>query len=983
MKLLKLILFFHGLAVLPTYPASAQQNANLQDSTNLVSQGNQLFEQADFYQLSPDSNIAIIKSAIPFFEEAKNWKSVINCYNNLSGYFYDKNDFDHAEQMARIAQDLSESKGLTASKNYLDALSNLAVFLDIRGFREEAILEYQKIIANDKKLNTPKIDLATSYQNMASAYKEIGDYDEAIEALNNVLRIRKSLSAKTMISPNTNQADIAGSYFELADCYQRKKDNSQAIQFFNKSIESLSTLKDDNKYHNQIRYNCFYKLSEIYLTQNQTKKAEFYVLKAISIKEKNKVYDACFSYLILAKLNLRAAKKNEALLFFDQAIAAAQAEADGFVHYPKLTTCYLEKGKALIELSAFDQALVVFQKGLQITSLDFKEKDYRINPSLDQIIQKLNALDLIRGKAIAFTKKHEKEKSDEESLKSAYDHYLLALQLIQAIRQSYNTDAAKFILAEKSSIIYEEAIAVCFSIYQQTGTLKYLQQAFLFAESNKGMSLLEAKNETAAIRLAGLPDTTIKLERSLSIKLKYEEKELAKAIGAKDAKAQDRIQAIETKRFALKEAYKNLIAKTEKEFPKYYQLKHSNATQSVESIQQQFLDDKTALIEYFVGTKNIYCFVITKQTIQLNEIKKSAAFTAQIKTLKQTLSTPPKSKSFVAEFEKFTKNSFGLYQLILQEPLQSISTQIKNLILIPDGVIGLIPFEVLLTKAAKPDNINFQLDHLSYLFERFSISYSYSATLRTSKPQQELNLNRKVDFIAFAPSFEHEDSSVKQTRARSELYNLKCSSKETQNLNTYFAGKVITGKKATKLTFIEQVSKYPILHLATHAFLNEDNPMLHEIHFSDGYLTPFDIYNLKLKAQLVVLSACNTGTGKIVLGEGLMSLARSFIQSGASSTLMSLWAVDDCATSEIMTSFYQELHSGRPKHIALQNAKLDYIQNASDQAKAHPFYWSAFVQIGDSNPLTFETERNPPYFIFVGITFFLIFFYWQKNKQKK
>ncbi len=981
MKLLKLILFFHCSAVLLTPPASAQQNESLPDSTNLVLQGNQLFQQADFYQLSPDSNIAIIKSAIPFFEKAKDWKSVINCYNNLSGYFYDKNDFDHAEQMARTARDLSESKGLTASKNYLDALSNLAVFLDIRGFREEAILEYQKIIANDKKLNTPKIDLATSYQNMASAYKEIGDYDEAIEALNNVLRIRKSLPAKTMISPNTNQADIAGSYFELADCYQRKKDNPKAIQFFNKSIESLSTLEDDNKYHNQIRYNCFYKLSEIYLTQNQTEKAEYYVLKAISIKEKNKVYDACFSYLILAKLNLRAAKKTEALLFFDQAIAAAQAEADGFVHYPKLTTCYLEKGKALIELSAFDQALAVFQKGLQITSLNFKEKDYRINPPLDQIIQKLNALDLITGKAIAFAKKHEKEKPDEESLNHAYDQYLLALQLIQAIRQSYNTDEAKFTLAEKSNLIYEEAIAVCFSIYQQTGTLKYLQQAFLFAESNKGVSLLEAMNETAAIRLAGLPDTTINLERSLSIKLKYEEKELAKTIGATDEKAQDRIQALETKRFALKEAYKNLIAKIEKEFPKYYQLKHSNTTQSVKSIQQQLLDDKTALIEYFVGTKNSYCFVITKQTIQLVKIEKTATFMAQIKALKQILSTPPKSKDFVAEFEKFTKNAFDLYQLILQEPLQNIPPQIKNLILIPDGAIGLIPFEVLLTKAAKADKVNFQLEHLSYLLEQFSISYSYSATLRMSEQQQQLNLNQKDDFIAFAPSFNDENGIAKQTRSRSALYNLKCASKEIQHIHNYFEGKVISGKEATKLTFMKQAAKYPILHLATHAFVNEDNTMLHEIHFSDGYLTPFDIYNLKLKAQLIVLSACNTGTGKIILGEGLMSLARSFMQSGARSTLMSLWAVDDCATSEIMTSFYQALRKGRPKHIALQNAKLDYIQNASDQAKAHPFYWSAFVQIGNSNPLTFETASKFPYFIFVGITFLLLL-YWQKNKKK-
>ncbi|MEM9824896.1 MAG: CHAT domain-containing protein, partial [Bacteroidota bacterium] len=112
-------------------------------------------------------------------------------------------------------------------------------------------------------------------------------------------------------------------------------------------------------------------------------------------------------------------------------------------------------------------------------------------------------------------------------------------------------------------------------------------------------------------------------------------------------------------------------------------------------------------------------------------------------------------------------------------------------------------------------------------------------------------------------------------------------------------------------------------------------------------------YNLQLNAELTVLSACNTGSGKLIKGEGVMSLARGFIHAGCPSVLMSLWSVDDCATSKIMLQFYQHITDGKSKDHALRLAKIDYLSTA-DRLHQHPYYWSAFVQVGNTAPLIFK-----------------------------
>jgi CHAT domain-containing protein len=192
---------------------------------------------------------------------------------------------------------------------------------------------------------------------------------------------------------------------------------------------------------------------------------------------------------------------------------------------------------------------------------------------------------------------------------------------------------------------------------------------------------------------------------------------------------------------------------------------------------------------------------------------------------------------------------------------------------------------------------------------------------------------------------------------RGSLIRLNWAEKEVTSISEMMNGEAYCFRCATEKTFKEKAPKAGILHIATHAVVNDVNPMFSKLVFApdadsreDGFLNTYELYNMKLDARLVVLSACNTGYGKLVRGEGIMSLARGFMYAGCPSIVMSLWPVDDRSTSILMQNFYEGLKKGQSKDEALRQAKLDFLKNA-DEVKANPFYWSGMIFVGDMDPL--------------------------------
>jgi CHAT domain-containing protein len=220
------------------------------------------------------------------------------------------------------------------------------------------------------------------------------------------------------------------------------------------------------------------------------------------------------------------------------------------------------------------------------------------------------------------------------------------------------------------------------------------------------------------------------------------------------------------------------------------------------------------------------------------------------------------------------------------------------------------------------------------------------------------------NLLAFAPSDPEtmggETSRVRNIPInRANLKPLAGSAKEVRSIVKIVGGDLRIGNDASEYSFKELSSQYRILHLAAHAFIDEDDPLHSTLVFSpdsegneDGMLNVSEIYNLDLNASMVVLSACNTGTGTLKRGEGIMSLARAFFYAGVPNVVMTLWPVGDESCSRLMTYFYKNLAKGESKDEALRNAKLSFIR-AADPILQHPFYWAGYIVVGERSAVFF------------------------------
>jgi CHAT domain-containing protein len=223
------------------------------------------------------------------------------------------------------------------------------------------------------------------------------------------------------------------------------------------------------------------------------------------------------------------------------------------------------------------------------------------------------------------------------------------------------------------------------------------------------------------------------------------------------------------------------------------------------------------------------------------------------------------------------------------------------------------------------------------------------------------------------------------------LFPLVGTIKEVQSINETVPSRVFINEKATEANFKKHASDYNVLHLAMHTIMRDDNPLYSMLAFTnvdtgdsieDNKLYAYEIYNLKLNAQMAVLSSCNSGFGKMQKGEGMMSLARGFIYAGCPSIIMTLWQVADKSSSELMTSFYKYLKRGKSKQEAMRLAKIDYLESADDLT-SNPYFWSGFVVLGDGSPI--YKKSGFAYWMIV-ITIFagiLIFLQYRKSGSRK
>lgn len=291
-----------------------------------------------------------------------------------------------------------------------------------------------------------------------------------------------------------------------------------------------------------------------------------------------------------------------------------------------------------------------------------------------------------------------------------------------------------------------------------------------------------------------------------------------------------------------------------------------------------------------------------------------------------------------------------LYAVLLPEPVRDHLE--SQLVIVPEGILNYLPFEAL-SSSDDPEG---------FLLKTHTPSYATSIPLWLT--QEKMSVRPGLTFAAFAP---HYPSPMTRDGKRGEnLPALPGAMREASVFSGLFKGDVHQGDSIIKSSFREKAPRYRLLHLAMHATMDELNGEQSHFVFPDSSrLYGYELYGMKLNADLAVLSACNTGQGPIRKGEGVQSLARAFTSAGVPSIVMGLWQLPDRTTSSIIAGFYRELHGNASKHIALATAKRDYLkQNESDTGLLHPYYWAGLVVSGNTGPLVEDSNRRLWIFLF-------------------
>jgi CHAT domain-containing protein len=399
-------------------------------------------------------------------------------------------------------------------------------------------------------------------------------------------------------------------------------------------------------------------------------------------------------------------------------------------------------------------------------------------------------------------------------------------------------------------------------------------------------------------------------------------------------------QSFENRIFDLRRKYDELLRGLEQGYPDYYDLKHNTYIATVADVQKR-LDTKTALVEYVLSDHQLYSFVITKEDFWVYQ---QAANRKNIeKEIKKWFYNirGGSDDSYLERGHRFFK------QFI--QPIEKHIAAKKHLLIVPDGLLSHLPFEAFITKSHPP---NGKQHEYPYLIRKWGVTLYPSASLALLK-QQRQKTTYTQEFMGFAPVFKSKYAN--NGIFRRQLSALPYTKTEVENIHQLFTklnktSKIYTGEQVSERFIRNLTGYYRFVHFATHGMLDDDTPILalypdkvvDSVQTHDGELSLEEIFNLKFKADMVVLSSCQGGAGRNVKGEGILAITRGFVYLGVPNIIYTLWSVNDKDAAELMIRFYKLLNQKKSYREALRLAKLSMLQNPKT---AWPKWWAGFTMM--------------------------------------
>lgn len=799
---------------------------------------------------------------------------------------YKKKDYENAITYGLIEILVLEEQG-AVSEGYLQALYNLGRFYYLNNNYKAAIDSHEKVV----RINFSEETVGRSYFDIGNCYFALGDYFNAVDHYKIAISHIESSGNKRLLIRRS--LDLSNRYEQIntPESLRDKLAILQKVQTLSKT-EKLS----DNDY-----YALFNSLASYYHNDEtfDFERSKYYQLQFLrKATEKNDALNIARSYSNLGNLYSEV-KNDSAIFFFEKALTLYGQGEDAVRTYNNLGYHYLKK-------SQWQDALKITRETLG-DNTGLNDSEFML-PAINDIMKRTDKYSVLRSlniKATAYIKLYQDSK-EQGNLNKAMIYLKYADKVIDLLQIESAAQQSKLFWREQASNLYAKAILT--SYYLDNNEL-----AFYFNEKNKALLLTESILKNKVIE--HIPE--VLSERDLSFRKKILLLEEQQENASLESKTETLTQVVQ-----LKKDYQRFIDSLQTHFPQYDTNLEKKTIVSLQEVQKT-LEADMVVVSYVWDANDPFLDIsfaisITKTDMTISPIIVNTEVNDMLDSFVLAISRPLETKT---DLSSFINLSHTLYLRLFPSEVRRNNFKNKRLVIIPDGYLHMIPFEALITKE----------NEAHYLIQDSEISYTYSMSFLMHNKENKRNSTSK--FIGYSPN----------TFPYTELTPLSKTASEISSIKDIIDGELRLGEKATKNAFLTESGNYEIVHLATHANSGSE-PW---VAFSDAKLDAKELYTFKTQSDLIVLSACNTSTGVVARGEGVMSLARGFFYAGANSVVSTLWNVSDQAASFIMKDFYKELAAGNSKSESLQAAKLNYL-NTHSLSDASPYYWASFVLIGET-----------------------------------
>jgi CHAT domain-containing protein/tetratricopeptide (TPR) repeat protein len=949
-----------------------------------------------------------------------------------------RKDGKFEESITLFEKSLSIAKKITDKKKECESLLKLGLLYWNIGQLKESTVYYEHALKLAQKFrlkgmqveSQSALDIYWLYRE-GKRFRSSGEYPESIESFQQAIELARetrskehelkclrqisisylelnnldryfSLNMKALnIAQSLNHRKEKGRCFNNIGLFYEKLDNySEALNYYEKGLNIAQDLKEREE-----EFICLNNIGDIYDSVGNYIKALEYLEKALYIGRQLKD-----DYYIIGALNnigtifrtkgLTSDDKKDfdkALDYFDMCLIMTKKPKNNIeeAYAYKQTGVYVLNniGTVCTDMKNYYEALKYFESGYEkaeeindseamgmllnnIGIVHYNQGNYETSTEYFQkaidMAMKIEGGQILWEAYMEIARAYEKQ----NKFKKAKEYYKGSIDIIEKVRSKIELEElkARYLGTDKRIDAYHYLIHLLVAFAQSHTEIKYNIEAFDYLERAKARSFLDS-----------LELSNVSIPQEIDFKLQNKEKELMKDISKLHTKLLATEHSSEEKN-VINEKLKNKeneLESLQREMRiKSLAYKHFNPeTVTLDEAQRKLLDSNTAFFAYCVGKEHSYAFVITKKDLRIFPLPSRDDIQKQVSDYLKVLS------------DKENKNFKLGYELFSTLVLPGLDKSIKNIIFIPDDILHFLPFETLITNKGKRD----------WLIKDYKIAYAPSiSSLREIIQRKNSNgSKRRMDILAFGdPVFGpweagNNGKDIFQNYYSSNAFNffrLKYSGFEIDKISSLFKKrrrKIFRREEANKEKLINHsLDDYKIIHFATHSIIDEKKPARSSIVLSldedlsqDGFLQMREIYNLKLNSDLVTLSSCQTGLGEFIKGEGIEGINRAFFYAGASSVLMSLWAVNDQASYQLMERFYFHLRSSDSIMSALRKAKLELIDS---NTLSHPYYWAGFIVSGKADEVIFPHPMKK-WFIF-GTSLLLaagIIFATRKSLRKK